>query len=91
LSRGVDRVLHVRHNMREPQEDLTHTLLRWQQSGIAIESMMLDEPATPPMPITVQKPPLFRIAWQRMLAVAGLRRNPLGGFGGVLPEPGSGG
>jgi hypothetical protein len=33
---------------------------------------------------------MYRRIWQRVLATMGLRRNPLGGFGGLLPVPSAG-
>lgn len=88
-SRGVDRALLVQSGSLVPQPDLSHTLLRWQQAGIAMEAVALDRPA-PPSLIHVSPPSLFRVFFQRLVATMGLRPNPLGGFGGVLPEPSSG-
>ena len=31
------------------------------------------------------RPPFYRRAWYRMLAMAGLRRNNVGGFGSTVP------
>jgi hypothetical protein len=90
IAQRIARVI-VLATTAEPQEDLSHTLLRWQQAGIAIEMVSPLAPELVPMPITVRKPPMFRMLWQRILATAGLRRSPLGGFGGVLPIPSSGG
>jgi hypothetical protein len=69
---------------------LAHTLRRWQEAGIAIE-MKAEDHVGPPQPCVVDQPSHFRSLWHRLLAVAGLRRNPLGGFGGWLPEPSAGG
>lgn len=90
LSRGVRRVVLVQQNTLDPQEDLAHTLLRWQQAGLRIEAVALH--GFPELTaITVAKPSLFRRAWYRALATFKLVRNPLGGFGGRLPEPSSSG
>jgi hypothetical protein len=51
---------------------------------------LLTDPPRPPTPLRVPRPPLFDFAFQRLFAVIGLRRNPLGGFGGTLPEPSNG-
>jgi hypothetical protein len=91
ISHGVRRAVLIQLDRLEPQEDLAHTLLRWQQAGIAIEAASLADTTAKPATITVRKPPLYRLLWQRMLATAGLRRSPLGGFGGVLPIPSSSG
>jgi hypothetical protein len=91
LSQGIRRVMLIQTDRPDPQEDLAHTLLRWQQAGIAIESVMPNDPVAQLVPITVRKPFLYRQLWQRLLATMGLRRSPLGGFGGVLPIPSSSG
>ncbi|HEX8524954.1 MAG TPA: hypothetical protein VF669_22075 [Tepidisphaeraceae bacterium] len=91
LSRGVQRVILVQSLSLEPQPDLAHTLLRWQQASIQILALSLFAFASPPIPIVVKRPPRFRLLWQRLAATAGLRRNPLGGFGGTVPIPSSSG
>jgi hypothetical protein len=90
LAMGINRAVLVQRHSPSPQEDLSHTLLRWQQGGITIEAVLVEE-HTGPIPIVVRRPPMYRILWQRLLATAGLRRNPLGGFGGVLPIPSASG
>lgn len=86
LAEGIRRIVLVQMSGTTPQEDLAHTLLRWQEAGIVIESAKLDPP-TSAIPIEVIKPPMYRQLWQRLLATMGLRKSPLGGFGGVLPIP----
>jgi hypothetical protein len=81
LSRGVRKVLLVQENDHEPQVDLAHTLLRWQKAGLTLVAVSLVRPDAL-QPITVSEPPLFRRMWYGLLATAGLRRSPLGGFGG---------
>lgn len=92
LSRGVTSALLVQARDLEPQPDLAHTLLRWQQAGIEIRAVMVaGDAASAPVAITVSRPRWYRMAWQRLLATAGLRRSPLGGFGGLLPLASAGG
>jgi hypothetical protein len=91
LSRGIRSALLVQHTDLSPQADLSHTLVRWQQAGIEIRAVTLLGAERTPMPIIVRKPWLFRVMFQRMVATMGLRRDPLGGFGGVLPIPSSAG
>jgi hypothetical protein len=88
---GIRRVVLV-HNtfLKDPQEDLAHVLLRWQEEGIAIESKSARFGDAPTL-IQVRKPFRFRAAWYRALAAFGLRRNDAGGFGGYPPSPSSGG
>jgi len=85
-SRGIDEVI-VMHD-RGVQEDLAHVLLRWQEAGIGIRAVGPGE--TSPQPFTVKKPSWFRLAWYRLIVLAGLRRNNAGGFGGVIPKAGGG-
>jgi hypothetical protein len=82
-SRGVDDVLLV-HGGQGLQDDLAHVLLRWQQAGIRVTSARLDD-AGGPRDLIVKRPSMFRRAWYRALAVAGLRRNNAGGFGAAIP------
>jgi hypothetical protein len=87
---AIRRVLLVREQSPVLPPDLAHTLLRYEQAGLPIAAMSL-ETGSPPAPIRVRRPPWFRWSFQRFLATLGLRRHPFGGFGGTLPEPGSGG
>jgi hypothetical protein len=89
-SHGIRRAILIQENSLDPQADLAHTLLRWQQSGIEIFGASVTTAAAP-APIRVPKPHFFRQPWQRLLALMKLRRSPLGGFGGYLPVPSSGG
>lgn len=88
-ARGIERVVLVLRSSQEPQEDLAHTLLGWQEGGVAILGKSLADDAAPAA-IQVSKPSMFRVLWYRLLATVGLRRNPLGGFGGTIPVPSAG-
>lgn len=90
VSRGIRRALLVQVEGGQPQVDLAHTLLRWQEAGIEIWSTSPEATATPKQ-ITVSRPSMFRLAWQRALATLRLRKAPLGGFGGVIPIHSEGG
>jgi len=89
INHGIHRALLVQRAGYQPQADLAHTLRRWQEGGIQLEMKMLDLPA-PPQPLDVHKPSAFGLVWQRALAMIGLRRHGLGGFGGFVPQPSSG-
>src|SRR5207248_5092457 len=89
LGRSIRRALLVQQEGTQPQADLAHTLRRWQEAGISIEVKRLAS-AGPPVPCDVARPSYFKWIWHRMLLMCGFRRNPLGGFGGFLPEPSSG-
>jgi hypothetical protein len=87
LSKGIKRVLLIQPRVDQPQPDLSHTLLRWQQGGIQIDVVGLDSNA--PAAITIHTPNLFRVLWYRTAQMLGLRPQ-LGGFGGMIPVPSSG-
>jgi hypothetical protein len=86
LAHGIQKALLVQKNRLEPQGDLAHTLLRWQEAGITILSKKLNDNA-PPTAITVKRPSKYRAVWYRALAQLGLRRSSAGGFGSYIPEP----
>ncbi len=88
-SRGIQRAVLVQQARTEPQEDLAHTLLAWQESGLSIQARTSSADG-PPRPIRVAPPSRFRVLWYRFLATLGLRRSPLGGFGGMIPVPSAG-
>ncbi|MCI0635416.1 MAG: hypothetical protein L0206_16095 [Actinobacteria bacterium] len=88
-SRGIERVVLVQQAKTEPQVDLAHTLLAWQEAGLSILSKTTSTDG-PPEPIRVKRPSNFRVMWYRCLATLGLRRSPLGGFGGMIPVPSAG-
>lgn len=89
--RGIRRVVFVHDTfLTQPQEDLAHVLLRWQEDGIAIESKSAHFGESP-VPIKMNRPFRFRATWYRALAALGLRRNDTGGFGSYPPDPSSGG
>lgn len=90
LSRGISGTVLVQDSETQPQADLAHTLRRWQDAGIAIAVKRLSAGTGEAEPVSVRRPSFYRRIWYRMLALAGLRRNPLGGFGGMLPEPSGG-
>jgi hypothetical protein len=87
---GIDSVLLVTLSGHEPEADLSHTMLRWQQAGLRMLSISLAD-GEPARPIVVARPSQFRALWYNWLELLRLRRGPLGGFGGLVPFPGSGG
>lgn len=86
---GVSRVVLAQLSADRPQTDLAHTLRRWQEGGIGIEQKVAGAEG-PIVPLDVPRPSGFGSLWQRVLALMGLRRHGLGGFGGFIPEPSSG-
>ena len=83
---GVRRAILVQAAGVVPSPDLAHTLRRWQEGGIDVRAA--DGPRL--VPVAVARPGGFRSMWHALLATAGLRPHPLGGFGGVLPVPSAG-
>jgi hypothetical protein len=77
---GIRRVVLVQQWAGQPQEDLSHALLRWQQVGICLEVCgTIDGNGL--RQLSVNRPSQFRALWQRALAILGLRRGASGGFG----------
>jgi hypothetical protein len=86
LARGIRRGLVVQLAADQPQPDLAHTLRAWQDAGIALALCRLDAPGEP-VPLVVDKPRRFGAFCYRASLLFRMRRHPLGGFGGVIPEP----
>ncbi|HEV2329621.1 MAG TPA: hypothetical protein VGY56_12645 [Verrucomicrobiae bacterium] len=90
LSKNIRSVVLAQEGFSVPKHDLAHILLRWQEAGIQILSC--NQPGQDqPAPIQIEKPGNFRALWYRAMVLAGLRRNSTGGFGGIVPQPGSSG
>jgi hypothetical protein len=88
--RGIRQSVLVRTAGSQPQEDLAHVLLRWQEASIQIFLKLVGSPE-PPAEIVVERPSRFRQMWYRALALFGFRRNSVGGFGAFFTPYGSGG
>ena len=88
-ARGIERVVLVQEVSAAPQTDLAHTLVAWQEAGLSILAKSSGTEG-PPESIRVERPSNLRVMWYRFLATLGLRRSPLGGFGGTIPEPSAG-
>ena len=90
LSRGIRSILLAQQAIAQPLPDLAHALLRWQEARLAILACGALA-NNPPQSFQIIRPGNFRKLWYRALVLAGLRRNSAGGFGGRIPEPGTGG
>jgi hypothetical protein len=95
INHGVRRAVLVQSTpSQSPQADLAHTLRRWQDDGIRLMRTSIDtaDGAGSLEAFMVDRPRWYRSIWHHLLVSIGLRRNVLGGFGGLLPEThGSGG
>ncbi len=83
-SRGVRDVILVQRGGGSVPTDLAHVLRRWQDQNIRLHAVDLDTGNK--SDITVAKPSWFRLAWYAAIAVMGLRRSNVGGFGSTVPE-----
>ena len=90
VSRGFRMATLLQRGDVPVQPDLTHVLRRWQEHGIALRKIDI---ATGRVSdgVTIPKPSGFKLAWYAMVALFGLRRSNVGGFGSAIPEQTSGG
>lgn len=90
-SRGIRRVVLVQDGRTDPQNDLAHVLVRWQNAGVGVASIDLASSSQAPVEVRIATPELSRALFQRVLRLVGLRRNSAGGFGSEVPEQATGG
>src|SRR5262245_23429349 len=83
-SRGIREVVLIQREESRPAEDLAHVLYRWQKAGIRMRTIDLATGRTDDL--RVQRPSFFRAAWYVAIALLGLRRSNVGGFGSTVPE-----
>jgi hypothetical protein len=88
-SRGIVEVLLLRLGAGGPDLDLRHVLRRWQEAGLRLSILDLSG-AGNAQPLHVDRPSFFKLAWYRVLALSGLRRADVGGFGSAIPEQSAG-
>ena len=82
-TQGISRAVLVQRLGSQPQPDLAHTLRRWQEAGVKIELKRLDLDG-PPELLNIERPSRFKALWYRMWVGLGLKRNELGGYGGII-------
>ena len=87
---GIREVIVMARGTLEPAMDLVHALLRWQEGGLRLGIVDLAGKRFEAN-LHVAKPSLFRRAWYGAVALSGLRRSNVGGFGSTVPEQTSGG
>jgi hypothetical protein len=84
-SQGISSCTLIQRGPHDPAQDLAHVLLRWQQGGITIRSVELTTQRVID-PLIITPPSSFRRAWYAAIALLGLRRSNVGGFGANVPE-----
>jgi hypothetical protein len=90
IAHGIKGVLLVQRERLEPQTDLAHVLRRWQDAGLPLQRMRIEQP-TERKRFEVKRPSWYGVMFARALAAFGLRRAPGGGFGAWIPESSAGG
>lgn len=86
---GIEEAIVVTTGNTSIAADLAHVLLAWQQGGVRLEQLPQDGAA--PHALNVQPPSHFRRFWYRFVALTGLARANVGGFGAPIPLPQAGG
>ena len=89
-SRGIRFTTLIRRGGVTVPPDLAHVLLRWQDHGIRTRVIDVSSNAVTDY-LDVPRPSFFQMAWYAAIAVFGLRRSNVGGFGSRIPESGGGG
>jgi hypothetical protein len=84
-NKGIREVVVIQRQILKPAEDLSHVLLRWQNAGIRMKVIDLTTGDVSD-DVKLWKPSRFRLAWYVAVALLGLRRSNVGGFGSTVPE-----
>ncbi|HEY8208326.1 MAG TPA: hypothetical protein VIG99_12640 [Myxococcaceae bacterium] len=78
--RGIDRALLIQLNRVPPLDDLADALRLWAGGGVAVNAVRV-EAGDEPLPLALPAPSWLGWIVKRALALVGLRRNAVGGFG----------
>jgi hypothetical protein len=84
-SRGFRTAILVRRDGLSVPADLAHVLVRWAEHGIGIRVFDAGTGQAADN-VTVPRPSRFKLAWYAVIALMGLRRSNVGGFGATIPE-----
>lgn len=85
LSQGVREITLITERLGTPLPDLTHVLLRWKEAGLRLRVVSLETGGVDDN-LALAAPESFRRLWYGAIALLGLRRNNVGGFGSTVPE-----
>jgi len=78
--RGIDRALLVQFDRLSPLDDLADALRLWAGGGVAVSAVQVVL-GHQPLPLALRPPSWLEWIVKRALALVGLRRNAVGGFG----------
>ena len=84
-SKGIREAVILQRGGLAPAADLSHVLYRWQQAGIRLKVIDVSNGQAND-DARVKRPSKFRMAWYVAIALMGLRRSNVGGFGSTVPE-----
>jgi hypothetical protein len=90
VSRGISTATLLQRESLSITADLAHVLRRWQDYGMEIRVIDIATGQTQ-FAVNVPRPSYFRMGWYAALALMGLRRSNVGGFGSIVPDPSRGG
>jgi hypothetical protein len=85
LSRGITDVTVLRLRAPSPDHDLAVVLKRWSDAGLRVRGVAIESRAVED-PLVLTVPSNMRALWYGALALMGLHRSSVGGFGAVIPE-----
>lgn len=88
-AQGIQRAILIQKDDIDIQSDLAHTLRRWQDGGLRLERLQLDNPS--PEVFQVPRPSWYGAMFQRVLSQLGLRHADSGGFGNWVHDSSAGG
>ena len=89
-SRDVRAATVLQRGTLTIQPDLAHVLRRWQEQGLSLRVVDVTSGQIAEG-VTIPKPSGFKLVWYAAIALLGLRRSNVGGFGSAIPEHTSGG
>jgi hypothetical protein len=84
-SRGIHSATLIQRDGLSIRPDLAHVLRRWHESGLRVRVIDLASGQTAE-DVSVPKPSGFKLAWYAAVALLGLHRSNVGGFGSTIPE-----
>jgi hypothetical protein len=84
-SRGFHHATLIQRDDLSVRPDLAHVLRRWQDHGMVLRVIDLTSGRIADN-VSVPKPSGFKLAWYAAIALLGLRRSNVGGFGSMIPD-----